>query len=227
MEIFNHPIVQGVISNAIYGLILLCGSAVIGAVSYFGWWRLIGQWFVSESKIPKWLLITGAVAVALGTWRISHNRYIAPLKEQVASLEEEIAERDKIISGWSDAYKSSRNQNEPLLENYKKLESYLAECQSNLKQWSAESQNIHKQWKDALEVCRKENTGLQKTVNSYVRNCSIIKEYRDLDNRKIQIDNWRNENRYEERTYETLKSQSDGLQARIIVLHNKLTCEPQ
>jgi hypothetical protein len=220
MEFFNHPIVQGVISNAIYGLILLCGSAVIGTISYFGWWRLIGQWLVSESKESNWGLIFAAVVLVFGTWVTSQKIKVVPLEAQVAKLEEEGAELRKIVSDWRDAYKSYRDQNAPLLENYKKFESYLAECQSNLKQWSAESQNSHKQWKDALEVCRKENSGLQKTVNSYVSNCSIISEIRALDKRKATIDS------NVQNGYSNQQPESNDLQVRILVYQQKLRCEP-
>jgi septation ring formation regulator EzrA len=146
---------------------------------------------------------------------------VADLEAQVADLEEGIAKRDKIVSDWSEARKSSQKEIiEPLLENYKKLESHFAECQSNLKQWSAECQNIHKQWKDAFEGCRKENSEVQKTLNRYVNNCSIISEIRNLDKRKATIDN------NVQNGYVNQQPESNDLQVRILVYQQKLGCEP-
>jgi hypothetical protein len=155
-----------------------------------------------------------AVAVAIGTWRISQNRYIAPLEEQVANLEERLTERGKILRDLSDVCKPSLI--EQIHTSYKSLESHLAECQSNLKQGVI-----------ALEGWNKQNSALQKTVKSYENNCSIISEIRNLYKNKTTIDSWRTESGHSERAYETWKHQSADYQASIIIYQQKLACEPQ
>jgi hypothetical protein len=84
-----------------------------------------------------------------------------------------------------------------------------------------------KQFPDIVEKYQKGHAELQKTLNSYVANCSILSEVRALDKRKIAIDDWRTQAGYTDRVYDTWKHQSDGLQVRIQSLEQKLGCEPK
>ena len=149
----------------------------------------------------------------------SETFQVEPRNQYIAHLREQVAERGEIIKDWKDAC-------EPISTNYKTLEGHLAECQNTLKQWSVDGKNTIKQWQDALEGWKKQNSELQKTVNSYVSNCSIISEIRALDKRKATIDNWRGDTGYTQKAYDSWERQSADFQARMLVLHNKLTCEP-
>jgi hypothetical protein len=69
-----------------------------------------------------------------------------------------------------------------------------------------------KQWDKA-------NSDLQKTVNKYSANCSIISDIRDIRNRKSNLDD------LVQRGYSQYQSASYDFQVQILSLQQRLTCE--
>ena len=86
-------------------------------------------------------------------------------------------------------------------------------------------QNDNKQCLDVIKDWKKHSSELQKSVNSYVSNCSVIQEIRDKDYRKTEIESKLSSQGYTQQAYETWRRQSADFQAQILSLQQKLMCE--
>jgi hypothetical protein len=218
--IWNDPVWSKVISA---GILL-----IIPAIWAYcrGWFPIIGQWLASEIIVSIWPLIAFPVLIAATAWVASEAFRVAPRDKSIAFLAEEVAKRSKLISEWKEAYEIHQKQSELLLENNKTLgktcEDAITKCQSDFNQCQTRSQeclNVIGKWE-------KHSAELQKTVNSYASNGSIISEIRALDKRKSAIEDYLSSKGYTQEAYETWKRQSTDFQARILVLQQKLACEP-
>jgi hypothetical protein len=219
--IWNDPVWSKIIAAGITAIVLVIWS-------YFrGWFPIIGQWLASEIIISKWSLIAFPVLIAAAVWIASEIIQVEPRDQYIAFLTEEVAKRNKIVSEWREAYETHQKQSELLLGNNKTLgktcEEAITKCQSDFNKCQSRSQeclNVVGKWE-------KHSAELQKTVNSYVTNCSIISEIRNLDKRKSTIDDNLGSRGYTQEAYEAWKRQSVDFQARMLVFQQKLACEPQ
>jgi septal ring factor EnvC (AmiA/AmiB activator) len=159
-------------------------------------------------------LITFAILIAGATWGALEKTRIESLKEQVAFWKEQIAERDKTVVELKAARDPDRKKIDELLATNQKLVNDLAVAKDNLKQ------------------SRDNNAELQKQLNTYANNSSIISEIRPLEKRQSEIDraihaSFNGDMFARNVDVGELRRQSDGLHVRIVILEQKLACEPK
>ena len=212
--LWNDPVWSKVIAAGVLALLAALGSYLVGL------WPLIGAWLVSASSSPRWLLLLFATAVSFlvfsVTWRMTHDNYVIPLEEQVAHLEEQVTRQSRYIQEMNATCEPNSTLVEQLRASNKTLE-------SNMTQWV----DTYQQFPDIVEGWKKGHAELQKTLNSYVANCSILSEVRELDSRKVKTENYLMKSGYSTESYEVLRRQAADFQDRIRDLNQKLACEPR
>jgi len=139
----------------------------------------------------------------------AHQQGGARLHQQVAALQHDLHE---LKAAREAAHKSIQQ----LLTEKQQLEDTLMVANESLQQWH-----------DQLQGWQRHNADLQKAVNLYTKNCSILAEVRSLDSRKAHMDANLGRKTYAQQEYDTWKLHSDALQARIFDLQHFLTCQPQ
>ncbi len=126
------------------------------------------------------LFIRLGAAFAAGAalaWAVSQSTRVSLRDRDIAAMNQQIAKQEKTISELKALY-------EPYLKQISQL---LADKQI-LEDNAKASQETFKKWQEAQDLWIKQNDQLQKLVNSYSKNCSIISEIRALDKRKATLD---------------------------------------
>jgi chromosome segregation ATPase len=163
-------------------------------------------------------VIAVAIAVAFGVAWLSEHYQVSPRDGEIAYLKEQLSEREKTISKLEAAREPDLVQINQLLATNQKLENDLRVAHADLKQ----SREVIEGWKS-------QDAALQKKLETYATNSSIMSEIRELDKRKSDIEKkiasrWLVAN--EERPLKKQNQrQLDELQARILVLQQRLACE--
>jgi len=163
-------------------------------------------------------VIAVALAVALAVAWLSAHYQVNPRDREIAYLKEQLSERDKTISKLEAAREPDRAQINQLLATNQKIENALGAVNADLKQS-----------REAIEGWTSQNAALQKKLDTYATNYSIMSEIRELDKRKSEIEKKIASRRLFANGERPLKKQDqrqlDELQARILVLQQRLACE--
>ena len=117
----------------------------------------------------------------------TQQQELARLQQQVAALQHDLRELNA-------AYAANQQYSQRVLTDKRQLEHTLAASNESLKQWN-----------DRLEGWKMQNAALQKAVNLYTKNCSILAEVRSLESRKTQIDANLSRKQYDQQEYDTWK----------------------
>jgi len=213
------------------------------------------RWIIEQiEKHGK--VISMLVAFAVAGWSFSQANWVAPRDRDIASLREQVKERDQIIYALKTTSNPYQTKVDELSADKEKLGNALAayqvelqhsqdacegsqtqnsQCQHTLEEWKTRYADLQKtvhtstQCQDALEGWKTHSAALQKQLNICTDDCNIIAKIHDLETQKssIEEDIARQTTSDVKENTENWIRQSHDLQARILDLQQRLACQPK
>jgi hypothetical protein len=173
------------------------------------------------------VIISGAIVFAGGIgWTVSEKIRVEPRDREITSLNKKVDDAQKNLNELNAAYDPYRKQIQQLLAEKQQLENNLTLYQTNdkgykdiIKIWEDMYQKSNKECGDTIKQWDKANSDLQKAINKFSANCSIISDIRDLRRRKANLDD------LVQRGHRQYQNESSDLHVQVLSLQQRLTCE--